>query len=46
MVNKLEKCKPNYAKQSVVIKSALCPRSIKEIENLADELSKYKGIKN
>ena len=46
MVNKLEKCKLNYAKQSVVIKSALCPRSIKEIENLADELSKYKGIKN
>ena len=46
MVHKLEKCKLNYAKQSVMIKSSLCHRSIKEIENLADELSKYKGIKN
>ena len=46
MMQKLEKCKLNYAKQSVMIKSALCPRSIKEIENLADELNKYKGIKN
>ena len=35
-----------YAKQSVMIKNALCERSIKEIENLAEELSKYKGIKN
>ena len=33
-----------YAK--FMIKSALCNRSIKEIENLAEELSKYKGIKN
>ena len=46
MIQKLEKCKLNYAKQSVMIKSALCDRSIKEIENLAEELSKYKGIKN
>ena len=46
MAQKLEKSKLNYAKQSVLIKSALCERSIKEIENLADELSKYKGIKN
>ena len=46
MIQKLEKCKLNYAKQSVMIKSALCNRSIKEIENLAEELSKYKGIKN
>ena len=46
MIQKLEKCKLNYAKQSVMIKSALCSRSIKEIENLAEELSKYKGIKN
>ena len=46
MTQKLEKAKLNYAKQSVLIKSALCERSIKEIENLADELSKYKGIKN
>ena len=46
MMQKLEKCKLNYAKQSVMIKSSLCHRSIKEIENLADELSKYKGIKN
>ena len=45
MVQKLEKSKLNYANQSVMIKSALCSRSIKEIENLADELSKYKGIK-
>ena len=46
MIQKLEKCKLNYAKQSVMIKSALCNRSIKEIENLAEELSKYKRIKN
>ena len=46
MAQKLEKCKLTYAKQSVLIKSALCHRSIKEIEMLADELSKYKGIKN
>ena len=46
MMQKLEKCKLNYAKQSVMIKSALCPRSIKEIEDLANELSTYKGIKN
>ena len=46
MTQKLEKSKLTYAKQSVVIKSALCPRSIKEIELLADELSKYKGLKN
>ena len=46
MMQKLEKCKLNYAKQSVMIKSSLRHRSIKEIENLADELSKYKGIKN
>ena len=46
MTQKLEKSKLNYAKQSVLIKSALCERSIKEIENLADELSKYKSIKN
>ena len=46
MQQKLEKCKLNFAKQSVMIKSALCDRSIKEIEILADELSKYKGIKN
>ena len=46
MTAKLEKCKLNYAKQSVMLKSALCSRSVKEIENLADELSKYKGIKN
>ena len=45
MMQKLEKCKLNYAKQSVMIKSALCPRSIKEIEDLANELSTYKGIK-
>jgi flavorubredoxin len=45
MVQKLEKSKLTYAKQSVLIKSALCERSIKEIENLADELSKYKGKK-
>ena len=38
--------KRSYAKQSIMIKSALCDRSIKEIENLAEELSKYKGIKN
>ena len=45
MVQKLEKSKLTYAKQSVLIKSALCDRSIKEIESLADELSKYKGKK-
>ena len=45
MVQKLEKSKLTYAKQSVLIKSALCERSIKEIESLADELSKYKGKK-
>ena len=38
--------KRSYAKQSIMIKSALCDRSIKEIENLAEELSKYKGITN
>ena len=41
MTKRLEKCKLNYVKQTVTIKSALCPRSIKEIEILADELSKY-----
>ena len=46
MVQKLEKSRLSYAKQSVTIKSALCPRSIKEIEMLADELSKYKSKKN
>ena len=46
MQGKLEKSKLTYAQQSVFIKSALCHRSIKEIEMLADELSKYKGIKN
>ena len=46
MTAKLEKCKLNYAKQSVMLKSALCSRSVKEIENLAEELCKYKGIKN
>ena len=46
MAQKLEKSKLCFAKQSVMIKSALCDRSIKEIEILADELSKYKGIKN
>ena len=46
MVEKLEKSKLTYAKQSVLIKSALCNRSIEEIEKLADELSKYKGLKN
>ena len=46
MKEKLEKSKLTYAQQSVLIKSALCHRSIKEIEMLADELSKYKGIKN
>ena len=46
MTQKLEKIKLTYAKQSVLIKSALCERSIKEIENLADELSKYKSVKN
>ena len=46
MVEKLEKSKLTYAKQSVLIKSALCHRSIEEIEKLADELSKYKGLKN
>jgi flavorubredoxin len=46
MTAKLEKCKLNYAKQSVMLKSALCSRSVKEIENLAEELSKYKVIKN
>jgi hypothetical protein len=45
MAQKLEKSKLTYASQSVLIKSALCKRSIKEIENLADELSKYKGKK-
>jgi len=45
MQGKLEKSKLTYAQQSVLIKSALCHRSIKEIEMLADELSKYKGIK-
>jgi len=45
MVQKLEKSKLTYAKQSVLIKSALCERSTKEIESLADELSKYKGKK-
>ena len=46
MQGKLEKSKLTCAQQSVLIKSALCHRSIKEIEMLADELSKYKGIKN
>ena len=46
MAQKLEKSKLCFTKQSVMIKSALCDRSIKEIEILADELSKYKGIKN
>ena len=46
MAQKLEKSKLTYAKQSVMIKSALCSRSIKEIDLLADELSKYKGLKN
>ena len=45
MVKRLEESKLTYAKQSVTIKSALCPKSIKEIENLAVELSQYKGIK-
>ena len=38
MTKRLEKCKLNYVKQTVTIKSALCPRSIKEIQILADEL--------
>ena len=46
MQQKLEKCKLNFAKQSVLIKSALSDGNLKEIEILADELSKYKGIKN
>ena len=33
MVEKLEKSKLTYAKQSVLIKSALCHRSIEEIGN-------------
>ena len=41
MKKRLEKCKLNYLKQSVTIKSALCSRSIKEIQILADELSKF-----
>ena len=41
MKKRLEKCKLNYLKQSVTIKSALCSRSIKEIKILADELSKF-----
>ena len=39
MKKRLEKCKLNYLKQTVTIKSALCSRSRKEIEMLADELS-------
>ena len=45
MKQKLEKSDLSYAKTSVTIKSALSPKSTKEIETLADELSKYKGIK-
>ena len=45
MKQKLEKSDLSYAKTSVTIKSALCPKSTKEIETLAGELSKYKGIK-
>ena len=45
MVEKLKECDLTYAKQSVTIKSALCPRSMKEIENLANELVGYKRIK-
>ena len=41
MKKRLEKCKLNYLKQSVTIKSALCSRSIKKIQILADELSKF-----
>ena len=41
MKKRLEKCKLNYLKQNVTIKSALCSRSIKEIQILADELSKF-----
>ena len=46
MKKKLEGCEDlTYAKQTVTLKSALCDRSVKEIETLADELSKFKGIK-
>ena len=40
MKKRLEKCKLKYLKQTVTIKSALCSRSIKESEILADELSR------
>ena len=46
MMEKLEKSKLKYAEHSVLIKSALCDRSKKEIEDLAEELSKYKCLKN
>jgi len=45
MVEKLKECDLTYAKQSVTIKRALCPRSIKEIESLANELVGYRRIK-
>jgi flavorubredoxin len=45
MVEKLKECDLTYAKQSVTIKSALCPRSIKEIESLANELAGNRRIK-
>ena len=45
MMEKLEECDLTYAKQSVTIKSALCERSKKEIDLLANELVGYKRIK-
>ena len=44
-LKKLEECNLSYAKQSVTIKSALCERSMKEIDLLANELVGYKRIK-
>ena len=45
MKEKFEKCNLTFANQSVSIKSALCDKNIKEIEDLATELAGYKGFK-
>ena len=45
MKEKFQKCNLSFANQSVSIKSALCDKNIKEIEDLATELAGYKGFK-
>ena len=46
MKEKLEGSNLTFANQSVSIKSSLCEKNIKEIEDLANELAGYKGIRN